>query len=36
MDAPSIRANGPPEKEIRSSVLDPYLQRSEETVEPKH
>src|ERR1043166_8218046 len=24
MDAPSIRANGPPEKEIRSSVLDPY------------
>jgi cytoskeletal protein CcmA (bactofilin family) len=44
MDAPSVGANGPPEKEIRSSVLAPYLQRetsattdwSEGTVEPKH
>jgi cytoskeletal protein CcmA (bactofilin family) len=44
MDAPSVGANGPLEKEIRSSVLAPYLQRetsatadwSEGTVEPKH
>jgi cytoskeletal protein CcmA (bactofilin family) len=44
MDAPSVGANGAPEKEIRSSVLGPYLQREtsaaaewcEGTVEPKH
>jgi cytoskeletal protein CcmA (bactofilin family) len=44
MDAPSVHANGPPEKEIPSSHLAPYLKREtsaaaewrEGTVEPKH